>query len=104
MNYIKMLFQALRQMSYDFRKGKRVNDNEIAVVTMSLEREGKENDLYSVRGEVLGKSKTLFVWSLATTSILSRWNDDIIYFDATSGLVKSREKTFYVYEVHFNEP
>ena len=100
-----MLFQALRQMTYDFRKGKRVNDNEIAAVTMLLEREGKENDLYSVRGEILGKSKTLFVWSLATMSILlSRWNDDIIYFDATGGLVKSRDKPFYVYEVHFNEP
>ena len=88
-----MLFRALRQLSYDFRKGKRVNDNEIAAVTMLLEREGKENDLYSIRGEILGKSKTIYVWSLVTMStLLRRWNSDIIYFYATGGLVNSREK------------
>ena len=34
MNYIKMPFQALRYMSYNFSKVKKVNDNEIAAVTI----------------------------------------------------------------------
>ena len=86
------------QIRYEVKKEGRVHQNEVIALNILIEDDPKDMD--ALRGLVIATRLTAAMWSLASLSILKRrCSEDIVYFDATGGVLRSRDKHFYVYEV-----
>lgn len=85
------------QMRCGIKKEERVHEKELDALHILIEDDPKDMD--ALRGCVLFPKLTAAMWSLASLSILKRrCSEDIVYFK-DAGVLRSRDKHFYVYEV-----